>query len=115
MDVNEGSFARPSLWRTSHSLAAAVAEAITIPATPPNVFRSVRICAEVDLYWRVDGVAVAAAADVVDGTASGYIPAKQARNISLVPDGDGKTVPTPYITLSLISTPGGIATCEWYR
>lgn len=113
MDVSEGAFGKPSLYRTSRSLAAAVAETVVPPATPPNVFTAVRITAEVDIYWRVDGAAVAAVADVNDGTASHYLPAKTSRIINLVPDGPQPQV--PYTALSLISTPGGIVTMEWYR
>lgn len=99
-------FARISPYVDSRSLAAATAETFT----RPTGYTVAVVCAEVACYVRSNGTAVAAAADVVDGTASVYVPANVARVIDL-----NLPAPTaPKTGFSVISTPGGVVTVEWF-
>lgn len=113
MDISGGSFDKLTPFVTNHNLAPATVKTITKPATPPNVFNACVISADADIYIRRGGNAVAAIADVTDGTGSIYLLKGQRRVINLVDDGPQPV--TPLASFTVISTPGGNVTCEWFR
>lgn len=99
-------YARISAYVDSRNLAAATAETFT----KPSGYNVAVLVSDAACYVRVGGVAVASVSDVVDGSASVYVPANVARLIDL-------SLPAPTASrtgFSVISTPGGNVTVEWF-
>jgi hypothetical protein len=99
-------FARISAYVDSRNLAAATAETFT----RPTGYTVAVLQADADCYVKRTGTAVASVADVVDGTASVFVPAKVARIIDM----NNVAPATPLASFSVISTPGGNVTVEWF-
>lgn len=104
---NVTSFPRISAYVDTYNLAAATAETITRPAG----YSVAVITADAACYVRNGGAAVATVADVVNGTGSILVPANVPRIIDFNLD-----APTaPLASISIISTPGGNVSVEWFK